>query len=70
MSATRHTCKLAHALEQTNTAKNAMAKENRGSRIWQPYLDIIKLFCKDSVISEHVDGCQQTQPVEGMTQCY
>jgi formate hydrogenlyase subunit 4 len=32
----------------------AKLQNRRGARIWQPYLDIVKFFRKDMVISEHV----------------
>jgi formate hydrogenlyase subunit 4 len=44
--------------------KNWKAKlqNRRGPRIWQPYSDLLKFFCKDMVISEHASWVFSVAP--------
>ena len=40
----------------------ARLQNRRGPRVWQPYLDLVKLFQKDMVIPEHASGIFSAAP--------
>jgi formate hydrogenlyase subunit 4 len=48
----------------TGTIRNWKAKlqNRRGPRVWQPYLDIVKFFRKDMIISEHASWIFRATP--------